>query len=82
MAAAIHIVAVVLFFTVSWQAPWRRAHYIVLQPVDSGESLVFVPGTREARATVRGAAIRQSGSRRRTSSFTRRTPPTSALMPS
>ena len=50
MAAAIHIVAVVLFFTVSWQAPWRRANYIVLQPVDSGESLVFVPGTREARA--------------------------------
>ena len=51
MAAAIHIVAVVLFFTVSWQAPWRRrADYIVLQPVDSGESLVFVPGTREARA--------------------------------
>ena len=47
---AIHIVAGILFFTVAWHAPWHRTDYIVLQPVDSGEALVFVPGTREARA--------------------------------
>ncbi|HEV2669833.1 MAG TPA: hypothetical protein VGU74_01975 [Gemmatimonadales bacterium] len=40
----------VLFFTVSWEAPWRRADYIVLQPVDTGDALIFVPGTREERA--------------------------------
>jgi len=41
---------VVLFFTVNWQAPWRRADYVVLQPIEAGDSLVFVPGTRELRA--------------------------------
>ena len=40
----------VLFFTVDWQAPWRRATYIVLEPIEAGDSLVFVPGTKERRA--------------------------------
>lgn len=40
----------VLFFTVQWQAPWRKATYVVLQPVEVGDTLVFVPGTRELRA--------------------------------
>jgi hypothetical protein len=41
---------VILFFTVSWQAPWRRSTYVVLPPVEAGDSLVFVLGTRELRA--------------------------------
>jgi len=47
----IHVVAVVLFFTVQWAAPWRKATYVVLPPTEYGDSLVFVPGTRHARAT-------------------------------
>jgi hypothetical protein len=50
VTAAIHILAVVLFFTVNLAAPWRKAEYIVLPPRDIGDTLVFVPGTREARA--------------------------------
>lgn len=42
--------AAILFFTVSWQAPWRKATYVVLQPIEAGDSLVFVHGTRELRA--------------------------------
>jgi hypothetical protein len=41
---------VILFFTVNWQAPWRKATYVVLEPRDFGDTLVFVPGTRELRA--------------------------------
>jgi len=41
---------VILFFTVSWQAPWRKAEYVVLPPRDFGDTMVFVPGTREMRA--------------------------------
>jgi hypothetical protein len=41
---------VVLFFTVQWQAPWRKATYVVLQPQEFGDSLVFVSGTRNLRA--------------------------------
>ena len=40
----------VVFFTVNLAAPWRKAEYIVLPPRDVGDTLVFVPGTREARA--------------------------------
>lgn len=40
----------ILFFTVPWQAPWRKANYVVLQPVEVGDTLVFVSGTRELRA--------------------------------
>jgi len=50
ITAALHVVAVILFFTVNWQAPWRRADYVVLQPIEAGDSMVFVPGTREVRA--------------------------------
>ena len=47
---ALHVIAVILFFTVSWQAPWRKAEYVVLPPRDVGDTMVFVPGTRELRA--------------------------------
>jgi hypothetical protein len=50
VTAAIHVLAVVVFFTVNLAAPWRKAEYIVLPPRDIGDTLVFVPGTREARA--------------------------------
>ena len=50
VTAAIHVLAVVLFFTVNLAAPWRKAEYVVLPPRDFGDSLVFVPGTRELRA--------------------------------
>jgi len=48
--AALHIVAVVLFIAVPWQAPRRKANYVVLQPLEIGDTLQFVPGTRELRA--------------------------------
>jgi hypothetical protein len=41
---------VVVFFTVNLAAPWRKAEYVVLPPRDVGDTLVFVSGTREARA--------------------------------
>jgi len=50
VTAAIHVLAVVVFFTVNLAAPWRKAEYVVLPPRDIGDSMVFVPGTREARA--------------------------------
>jgi hypothetical protein len=50
VTAALHVIAVILFFTVNWQAPWRKAEYVVLPPRDFGDTLVFVPGTRELRA--------------------------------
>jgi len=50
ITAAIHVVAVILFFTVNWQAPWGKPRYVVLEPRDVGDTLVFVPGKREARA--------------------------------
>jgi hypothetical protein len=56
--AVLHFVAVVLFFTVSWQAPRRRADYVVLQPLVAGDSLQFIPGTRELRA--KGPTIQTS----------------------
>ena len=40
----------VLFFTVAWQAPWRKGKYTVAQPVAVGDTLVFILGTRELRA--------------------------------
>ena len=51
IAAAIHIAAVILFFTAPLQAPWRQATYVIMEPADTAELLVFTPGTREARAT-------------------------------
>lgn len=56
MTAILHVVAVILFFTVPWQAPWRKPQYVVLVP--AGDSLVFVPGTRERAA--RGPTIQST----------------------
>jgi hypothetical protein len=39
-----------VFFTVNLAAPWGKTEYVVLPPRDVGDTLVFVPGTREARA--------------------------------
>jgi len=50
IAAAIHILVIVIFFIAPLQAPRRRAEYIVLQPPDTAVKLVFVPGTREMRS--------------------------------
>jgi hypothetical protein len=41
---------VILFFTVQWAAPWLKPTYVVLEPREFGDSVVFVPGTRELRA--------------------------------
>lgn len=55
----LHAVAVVLGVTVSWQAPLRRIDYVVLQPVQAGDTLQLVfAGTRENRA--RGPTIESS----------------------
>ena len=50
ITAALHVVAAILAFTVPWAAPFRRAEYVVLQPLEFGDSLQFVSGTRELRA--------------------------------
>jgi len=42
------VVVVALFVMVPLAAPWKKPEYVVLVP--PGDSLVFVPGTREARA--------------------------------
>ena len=44
------MIAVVLIFTVDWQAPWRKTTYVVMEPEPAGDSIVYVPGTREIRA--------------------------------
>jgi len=50
VTAVLHVVAVILFIVVPWQAPRRKADYVVLQPLAIGDTLQFVPGTREMRA--------------------------------
>jgi len=54
------VIAVILAVTVPWQAPRRRADYLVLQPLEAGDTLQFVPygGTREHRA--KGPTIQTS----------------------
>jgi hypothetical protein len=44
------VFAVVLIFTVNWAAPWRHTTYVVMEPLNAGDSVVYVPGTREIRA--------------------------------
>ncbi|PYO74448.1 MAG: hypothetical protein DMD64_03775 [Gemmatimonadetes bacterium] len=44
------MIAVMLIFTVDWEAPWRKTTYVVLGPEPAGNSIVYLPGTREARA--------------------------------
>ncbi|MGH7530591.1 MAG: hypothetical protein ACREMN_09445 [Gemmatimonadales bacterium] len=46
-AAVLHIVAVVLFVTVPWQAPRPEPEFILLPPVDTGGPVYYVPGARE-----------------------------------
>jgi len=41
---------VTLFIVVPWQAPRRKADYVVLQPLEVGDTLQFVPRTLELRA--------------------------------
>lgn len=50
ITAAIHAIAVVLFFTVAWQAPWRKSKSVPAQSGEFGDTLVFVLGTRDLRA--------------------------------
>lgn len=50
--------AVILGLTVPWQAPRRQTDYVVLQPLEVGDTLQFVPGTRERAA--RGPTIQSS----------------------
>lgn len=58
ITAAIHVLAVVLFFTVQWQAPWWKGRFSPKQPEQVGDTLVFILGTRELRA--RGPTIQTS----------------------
>jgi hypothetical protein len=51
MTAALHILAVVLFVTVQWAAPWRKQPtYVVLEPPETGTTMIYVPGAREHRS--------------------------------
>jgi len=78
IAAAIHILVIVIFVVAPLQAPRRRADYIVLQPADTAARIVFVPGMRETRS--RGPA--DTASRREPSrSRSGPPPPTPAATP-
>jgi hypothetical protein len=58
ITAALHVLAVVLFFTVQWQAPWWKGRFSPKRPEQVGDTLVFFLGTRELRA--RGPTIQAS----------------------
>ena len=58
ITAALHVIAVVLFFTVAWQAPWRKSNRATQQPVEVGDTLMFVLGTRDLRA--KGPTVQSS----------------------
>lgn len=45
-----HVVGLILFIVMPWQAPWRKSNRAVSQPVEVGDTLMFVLGTRELRA--------------------------------
>lgn len=68
--------AVVLALTVPWQAPFRRVDYVVLQPVEAGDALQYIPGTREQQA--RGPTLQTS--RRPPAPPPAQPPPTSAVL--
>lgn len=72
----LHVVAVVLAVTVPWQAPFRRVEYVVLQPIEAGDSLQFIPGAREQQA--RGPTLQTS--RRPPAPPPAQPPPTSAAL--
>ena len=46
----IHVVAVVLFVTVQWAAPWRKGVPAIPSSREMGDTIMFVLGTREVRA--------------------------------
>ncbi|HXG96392.1 MAG TPA: hypothetical protein VNJ06_04680, partial [Gemmatimonadales bacterium] len=50
ITAAIHVVAVILFFTVQWAAPWRKWTAGRADQREMGDTLMFILGTRELRA--------------------------------
>jgi hypothetical protein len=50
VTAVLHVVVAIAIFVVPWQAPFRRAEYVLLEPIEANDSLVFVSGTRELRA--------------------------------
>ena len=50
ITAALHVVAVVLFFTLPLQAPWRRSNGAPREPEQIGDTLVFFLGSRELQA--------------------------------
>ena len=50
MTAVLHVVAVILFFTLPLQAPWRRSNVDAREPEQIGDTLVFFLGSRELRA--------------------------------
>ena len=58
ITAVLHVIAVVLFFTVQWQAPWWHGGPTPRQPEQYGDTLVFLLGTRELRA--KGPTIQTS----------------------
>ena len=73
LAAALHIGAVILFFTVPLQAPWRARAAVVQQPEPAGDTVMFVLGSPELRA--RGPTIQPTPTPRDSA---RRAPPASA----
>jgi len=50
ITAVLHVVAVILFFTLPLQAPWRRSTAGAPEPEQIGDTLVFFLGSRELRA--------------------------------
>jgi hypothetical protein len=50
LTAVLHVVAVILFFTLPLQAPWRRANSAAREPAQVGDTLVFFLGSRELQA--------------------------------
>lgn len=50
ITAALHVIAVVLFFTLPLQAPWRQSTRAARESEQIGDTLVFFLGSRELRA--------------------------------
>jgi hypothetical protein len=71
IAAALHVLVVVLFLVAPLQAPRRRADYIVLQPPDTGTMMVYMPGARGLPSRSRpDTTARRDSLRSRTTSAT------------
>ena len=50
LAAALHIAAVIFFFTVPLQAPWRKSTDVARESEPAGDTVMFVLGSTELRA--------------------------------